>query len=149
MFGALDPTEIEHLLHAHQVGRLGFTGQGRVYIMPVTYGYDGQAVYVVSHEGLKVRLMRANPTVCFEVEEVESPAHWRSVIAHGSYEEITDSVERSRALAIIAAQGPVPLPPSLAPFVEGPGHVVVFRVRLHERSGRFERDEVFSSTNGA
>jgi len=149
MYGALDTAEIEHLLRTHQIGRLGIAGEGRVYVVPVSYGYDGTSIYAVSHEGLKIRLMRANPSVCFEVEEVESPARWRSVIAQGTYGELTDAAERPRALEVIASQGPAPLPPSLAPYLDGPARVVVFRVRLGERSGRFEHDEVFSSTKNA
>lgn len=143
MYGALDAAEIEQILRAQQIGRLGVTDGDRVYVVPVSYGYDGASIYVVSHEGLKVQLMRAHPSVCFEVEEIASPAHWRTVIAQGTYEEITDAAERERALAIIASQGPAPLPPSLAPYLEGPARVVVYRIRLGEKTGRYEYDEVF------
>jgi nitroimidazol reductase NimA-like FMN-containing flavoprotein (pyridoxamine 5'-phosphate oxidase superfamily) len=143
MYGVLDASEIEQVLRTHQIGRLGVTGGGRVYVVPVSYGYDGASVYIVSHEGLKVQLMRANPAVCFEVEEVTSPAEWRSVIAQGTFEEIHDEVERARALSIIASQGPAPLPPSLAPYLDGPGRVVIYRIRLGEKTGRYEHEEVF------
>jgi nitroimidazol reductase NimA-like FMN-containing flavoprotein (pyridoxamine 5'-phosphate oxidase superfamily) len=34
MIGELDRQEIERLLRAEQIGRLGVTGDGRVYIFP-------------------------------------------------------------------------------------------------------------------
>ncbi len=143
MLGVLDSTEIERVLRAEHLGRLGVYGDGRVYVVPVAYGYDGTDVYAHSHEGLKLHLMRAHPEVCFEVEQIESPARWRTVIAHGTFEELIDPAARDAALATILAQGGRPYPPSMAPYVDGPERIVVYRIRLAEKTGRYERDEVF------
>lgn len=143
MIGALDRSEIEQLLRTEQIGRLGIYGDGRVYVVPVAYGYDGAYVYIHSHEGLKTRLMRAHPEICFEIEEIVTPAHWRSVIAHGQFEELSDDTARGEALAVISRQGHQAYPPSAAPYVDGPDRVVVFRIRLTEITGRYEQDQVF------
>lgn len=143
MLGVLEPDEIERVLRSQHLGRLGIYGDGRVYVVPISYGYDGACVYAHSHEGLKLQLMRAHPEVCFEVEEVESPARWRTVISHGAFEELTDPVERDTALATIVAQGGKAYPPSMAPYVNGPDRIAVYRIRLTEKTGRYERDEVF------
>jgi nitroimidazol reductase NimA-like FMN-containing flavoprotein (pyridoxamine 5'-phosphate oxidase superfamily) len=95
MLGELTMAEVERSLRRGQVGRLGVAGEGRVYIFPVSYGYDGTNTFVVSQEALKVRLMREHPEVCFEVEEIESPARRRTVMAHGRFEE--DEVFPSRS----------------------------------------------------
>lgn len=143
MYGELDPTEIERVLQRGQVARLGLVGDGRVYIFPISYGYDGNFIYGISHPGLKVRLMRAQSEVCVEVEEIETPAHWRTVMAHGRFEEITGEAGRDAVLAAIVAQGERPAPPSLAPYMDGADRFVAFRVRLTEKTGRYELDEVF------
>lgn len=144
MIGALDAAEIEQLLSTEHIGRLGVYGDGRVYIVPVGFGYDGTHVFVHSSEGLKVRLMRAHPEVCFEVERVASPADWRTVIAHGTFEELIAPADRDAALAAIVSQGGAPYPPSVAPYEGGPEQLVVFQIRLSEKTGRYERDDVLS-----
>ena len=145
MLGELDVAEIEGVLQRGQIGRIGVAGDGRMYIFPITYGYDGGSVYGVSHYGLKVRLMRKNPEVCIEVEEIESPARWRTVIAHGRFEELTGEADRDAALAAIVSQGPTPAPPSLAPYIDGVEQIIAFRIRIGEKTGRYEQDEVFQT----
>jgi len=103
MLGDLSADEIDQLLRRQQLGRLGVAGDGRVYIFPIAYGYDGAFIYGHSQLGLKVRLMREHPAVCFEVEEVESPARWRTVMAHGTVEELWEQAGRDEAFAQIAA----------------------------------------------
>ena len=131
----LPPNEIEALLHTAVVGRIACCGHGedelgRPYLVPLAYGYDGEAVYAHSAVGRKIRLMRANPLVTFEVDRAEAPDRWRSVIADGIYEELTDSAARAYALSLIY---PAPTPrPALPP------ETIVYRLRLAAKSGRFE-----------
>ena len=87
MLGDLTPEEIERLLRSEAIGRIGCYGFGRPYVVPVTYAYDGVAVYCHSREGLKLRMMRNHPTVCFEVDRVEGVSDWQSVISSGRTRE--------------------------------------------------------------
>lgn len=79
--------EIDELLHEQVVGRVGCHVDGLTYVVPLIYAYDGKAVYVASIEGRKTEMMRANPNVCFEVDEYR-PDGWRSAIVQGDYEEL-------------------------------------------------------------
>ena len=88
MLGTLDQKQIDRVLSSGTVGRIGVHGEGRTYVVPTTYVFDGDSVYCHSAIGLKIRMMRANPDVCFEVEEIDDMANWRSVIAWGRYEEL-------------------------------------------------------------
>ena len=131
----LPPEGIEALLRTAIVGRIaccahGAVGDGRPYLVPLAYGYDGAAIYAHSGPGRKLDLMRAEPRVTFEVDQAEAPDHWRSVVAEGEFEEITDVTERERALRVI-----YPLPAAIPDFGS---QTVVFRIRLTARSGRFE-----------
>jgi nitroimidazol reductase NimA-like FMN-containing flavoprotein (pyridoxamine 5'-phosphate oxidase superfamily) len=141
MIGELNHASIQALLTRLHLGHLGVFGDGRVFVFPVSYGYDGDCIYVQSHEGLKVRLMRSHPEVCFEIEEIEGPGRWRTAIFHGMFEEVTSEAERDRAFAVIAGQGGIRAPDSIAPYLGGPEAIVVYRIRVVEMSGRFERDE--------
>src|SRR5207249_11652316 len=89
--GELDSNQIDHLLQTEVVGRLGCHADGKTYIVPITYVYDGGYVYGHTIEGTKTRMMRANPEVCFEVDHIDDLTNWQSVIAWGSFEELYDA----------------------------------------------------------
>ncbi len=144
MIGSLDAREKDQVLRAECIGRLGLFGGGRVHIFPVCYGYDGQDVYLHSRDGGKLAYLRAHPGACLEVEQITTPSLWRTVIAYGVYEEITEPVARRRALALIAGQGGRPHPPSLAACPPGDGEPVVYRLRLYDIQGRYERDALLA-----
>jgi nitroimidazol reductase NimA-like FMN-containing flavoprotein (pyridoxamine 5'-phosphate oxidase superfamily) len=134
----LPDNEIEELLRSAIVGRIaccdhGQNGAGRPYLVPFAYGYDGEAIYAHSGPGRKLDFMRAQPLVTFEVDEAAAPDRWRSVIAEGIFEEITDVDARYGALRIIYP-APDPLP-------ELGAQTVVYRIRLTARSGRYETPE--------
>jgi hypothetical protein len=128
----LDRAEIDDLLRAQVVGRVGCHAEGLTYVVPVIYAYDGESFYVYTVEGLKVRLMRANPRVCFEVDEYERGS-WRSAIVQGRYEEL-DHAGGERALALLgerfAARG------SGARRPRAEGAPVAFRIVIDEVTGR-------------
>ena len=102
MIEELTRTEVDELLSEHVVGRIGCHADGLTYVVPVIYAYDGEAVYVASVEGQKIRMMRANAEVCFEVDEYERGT-WRSVVAQARYEELAGS-GAERALELLAAR---------------------------------------------
>src|SRR5918996_5276470 len=111
----LPDNEIEELLQTAIVGRIaccdhGANGDGRPYLVPLAYGYDGEAIYAHSGPGRKLDFMRAEPRVTFEVDEGSAPNCWRSVIVEATFEELTDEAEREAALRTLYP-GPDPLPP--------------------------------------
>jgi uncharacterized protein len=140
MVGLLSCEEIENLLQRQCVGRIGCSIDERPYIVPMRYVYDGAAVYAVSGPGLKIDAMRAHPLVCFEVDEIDSSGTWRSVIASGVFSEITDDDERRSCLRNLgvgwAGSEGSDSPPDSPP----PTGIIVFSIRLLEKSGRFGRE---------
>lgn len=149
MLGELTEKQIEGLLKRQVTGRLGCHAEGLTYVVPVNYMYKDDAIYAHSGSGRKIDMMRKNPQVCFQVDEMESIFRWRSVIAWGTFEEITDIREQQQAMQGIIHR--------IMPFVEGPaGHpshgitanesdlgttldVIVYRIRLTRKTGRFEQ----------
>lgn len=153
MLGELNEAQVDQVLRSEVIGRLGCHAQGLTYIVPLTYAYDGDCIYGHSAEGMKVRMMRANPNVCFEVDDMESMANWRSVIAWGTYQELSGE-EASRAMQLLIERlrplitsetGPSPHEDGTASSEAHRGDAagktaVVFRIRLQEKTGRFEKN---------
>lgn len=142
MLGILDSHEIEEVLAGEAIGRIGCLADGHVYVVPITYAYDGECIYAHSGEGTKLRGMREHPEVCFEVEHVDDLARWRSVIAWGRFEELRGE-DAARGMQVLQER----LRPRMVSETARPTHgaqashqgAVIYRIRLRERSGRFER----------
>ena len=157
MIDILDNNQIEEVLKKHFVGRIGCHTNDQVYVVPVSYAYDGKYVYVRSFEGKKIETMRNNPKVCFEVDETQNMANWKSVIAWGEFEELTDKAERNKALKILIDRhlplltsdmshlGDIwPFPPEDLSSIKG----IVFRILLKEKTGRYEKSVISPSLHG-
>jgi hypothetical protein len=145
MLGELNERQIDQVLRSEVIGRIGCVSEGRVYVVPVTYVYDGTCTYGHSMDGAKLRAMRANPDVCLEVEHVDNLSNWQSVIAWGTFEELEGQewdagmrllVDRIMPLLVSSTSGP---PHGESPGASGPRHGSVYRIRLGERTGRFEK----------
>lgn len=147
MFGKLNPEEIERVLKHEIIGRLGCHAGDITYIVPVSYAYDGVYIYGRTFEGMKIDMMRKNPKVCFQVDNMRNMANWKSVIAWGEYEELTETEERNHALRQLNDRTlPVitsktvqltpqwPFPSNDLENIKG----IVYRIRLQEKTGRFE-----------
>jgi uncharacterized protein len=128
--------EIDEFLRGQRIARLGCHAAGATYVVPLIYAYEDGAVVAVTTEGRKTAMLRENPRVCVEVDEYDSDGKgsWRSVIAHGTSEELAGgAIEPALALlrerfARAAGRAAEPRPP-------GP-NVVVLRIELDEVSGR-------------
>src|SRR5687767_3392985 len=100
MIGNLNEQECLKLLDKNFFGRLACCENNHPYLTPISYVYhDG---YIITHSirGKKIRIMRNNPHVCLQVDEIETYENWRSVIILGQYEEITGEMEQYEAMKI-------------------------------------------------
>ncbi|HEX5275482.1 MAG TPA: pyridoxamine 5'-phosphate oxidase family protein [Candidatus Rubrimentiphilum sp.] len=143
MIGVLPDDEIERMLSQEFVGRVGCSADGRPYVVPVAYAYHGGCVYSHSAEGLKIRIMRRNPNVCFEVDRVQDEVNWRSVVARGTFEELHGEAAEDAMRLILLKFLPAKIRDPAAELpVTRPGVLekgaVVYRIRLTERTGRFQ-----------
>jgi nitroimidazol reductase NimA-like FMN-containing flavoprotein (pyridoxamine 5'-phosphate oxidase superfamily) len=150
MLGELSAQEIEELLSIEVTGRIGCHADGRTYVVPITYAYQSTFVYCHSPDGLQIRMMRKNPVVCFEVDRVEDLGNWRSVIATGRFEELSGrealdamDVLIARFMVIERLNDPHPSYVFRESEVEPPRadgrEIVLFRIHLAKKTGRFER----------
>ena len=145
MLGALNHDEIEQLLMRASIGRIGCQAEGRMYVVPIIYAYDTDCVYAHSADGLKIRTMRANPNVCFEIDDIVDLAHWTSVVAWGTYEELSGALEERASTLLLSRLGPMRTSatalkhPRLHGIAQEGSRTNLFRIRLTEKTGRFER----------
>ena len=107
--------QIDDIIRQSRVCRLGLVRDGEPYVVPLCFGYDGDAVYLhMAAAGAKLDALRAHPRVCLEWDEpgpvlpADAACGWgmayRSVIAYGVAVELTDQEAKRRALALIMAQ---------------------------------------------
>jgi nitroimidazol reductase NimA-like FMN-containing flavoprotein (pyridoxamine 5'-phosphate oxidase superfamily) len=135
VIGELTRAEIDELLGKHVVGRIGCHVDGLTYVVPVIYAYDGECLYVASVEGQKIRMMRARPEVCFEVDEYAAGS-WRSAIAQGVYEELAGE-DADAAIALLAERfGRGGSGSPRRRHVTDGAKTVCFRIRITEVTGR-------------
>jgi nitroimidazol reductase NimA-like FMN-containing flavoprotein (pyridoxamine 5'-phosphate oxidase superfamily) len=110
-----DRAVIDAIIRQCLVCRLGLSDGEEPYVVPLCFGYDGEALYFHSaSEGRKIDILRKNSRVCFEFDipegmrEAEQGCRWgikyRSVIGFGTAEIVDDQEGKRRALEIVMAQ---------------------------------------------
>jgi uncharacterized protein len=100
------PAEMHALLQRGSFGHLGCARDGRPYVLPMNYAYDGKELYFFTTEGMKTQFIAANPHVCLQVEEITDSTHWRSVMVIGRAEQLTTPEETQRAMQLISERNP-------------------------------------------
>ena len=107
--------EIEKIIAACKVCRLGITDETAPYVVPLNFGYNAGVLYFHSApEGKKVDLLKQNPRVCFEMDRIikmithEDACEWgvkyESVIGYGQARIIESDDEKVEALDRIMSQ---------------------------------------------
>jgi len=148
MLGKLNEQQMEALLKQQVTGRVACHADGITYIVPINYVYDGTCIYSHSAAGKKIEMMRNNPQVCFEVDEIQSIFKWKSVIAWGVFEEVIDIAEQQRLMqGIIHRIMPLADKPENHPshgIAENDSDIgtdlglIVYKIALTHKTGRFE-----------
>lgn len=103
--------EAEKLLAKALTGRLSMCKDNQPYVVPVCFIYHrGKIFFHSALKGRKMDFMRANPTVCFQVDEhslvtsskpCNFTMHYHSVVATGRVRFLTDSKEKLRILKML------------------------------------------------
>lgn len=171
MWGDMEKSQIESLLESEFIGRIGCFDGDNVYVVPVTYAYDNGYIYGHTKDGLKIRIMRKNPKVCFEIDWMKDMSNWKSVIVYGTFEELEGS-DANNGLEILKKSIMSKLdrktPPTeepgqsnlgienfaflhsfLSPFLHSKNNeifeIVVYRIKVNEVTGKFGNNEKSNS----
>ena len=76
------------------------------YVVPVHYAYDGDNLFIYTTEGKKTDIIKVNPEICLQAEDVKDNENWRSVMVSGTAAQITDENLRQKALDLILKINP-------------------------------------------
>jgi nitroimidazol reductase NimA-like FMN-containing flavoprotein (pyridoxamine 5'-phosphate oxidase superfamily) len=131
---------IELLEHA-KLGRLACVHDGEPYVVPMSFEYDGGYLYGVSRRGRRIECMRANPSVCVQLDEIRNRSDWVSLVVHGKYEELpaTDNAACARAHHILQRNPAWWEPGCAKTMIDGKelhGEGVFFRIHIDRITGR-------------
>lgn len=98
--------QIEDLLARVGYGHFACARNNQPYIVPIHYSFRKPDLFVYTTDGKKSEIIRANPAICLQVEEVIDDGNWQSVIVMGEAERIDSRAEREEAMAVIQADNP-------------------------------------------
>ena len=148
MLGDLNKKELIDLLESQVFGRLGCAVDGETYIVPINYVYRNNAIYAHSGNGKKIEMMRANPKVCFQVDEILDTFRWKSAILLGDFIELEDEERQQVMQGIIHRIMPLTDRPTeqtshgIKP--EEQTNIVVFKIEISKVTGKFETHDITS-----
>jgi uncharacterized protein len=92
--GELNATQVRQLLAAHHLGRLTCHTGDRARVLPVTYrASDAEHIEIETSDDTCTGLARERASVRFEVDDVNGPSRWSTVIGWGFLEEATPQHE--------------------------------------------------------
>jgi nitroimidazol reductase NimA-like FMN-containing flavoprotein (pyridoxamine 5'-phosphate oxidase superfamily) len=135
--GKLENAGALALLRERTLGRLGCIASGWPYVVPVNYYFDGQDIYIHTLPGKKLDSLRANPRACLQVDEIKGPCNWRSVIAYGPFEEVSNQETQETILTKLYSRLPH-MTPVESKLVKGMKGTVVFRIKVEDVTGMAE-----------
>ena len=150
MFDVLNDEQKKEVIANNIMGRLGCNADGKTYVVPISYAFDGDSIYARTFEGMKLDMIRKNPNVCFQVDSFVDMNDWKSVIIWGKVEELSDAKEREKGLNILLSRilpnissdtvkfSPEwPFPTTDLSKIEG----VVIKIAIEEITGRCEKPD--------
>jgi nitroimidazol reductase NimA-like FMN-containing flavoprotein (pyridoxamine 5'-phosphate oxidase superfamily) len=101
-----DLETIHEIVRGCLICRLGLAVDGEPYVVPISFGFDGESVFFhTAATGRKIEMMAANPRVCVQFErnvelvtDDEEACAWtfrfESVIGFGAVTELVDDKDK-------------------------------------------------------
>lgn len=135
----LHNNEAEEVLERVGYGHFACARDNQPYVVPVHYVYDKPNIYIYTTEGMKTEIIKANPRICLQVEEVVDNGDWRSVIVTGQAEQILDRNKREEAIKMIRSTNPTLSPAISIRWVDNwvrENVEVVYRIKPDMMTGR-------------
>jgi nitroimidazol reductase NimA-like FMN-containing flavoprotein (pyridoxamine 5'-phosphate oxidase superfamily) len=136
----LSREEMLRMLEEERVGRVGLNDNPQPYVVPTDFTFEDGAIYIHTPDrGLKARLARANPNVCFEVDRFnETVTDFKSIIIRGLMTEVSDAEERARVMQSLSRKA-AGFNRAAAHRDGGSGaplpHITIFRIEIRDMTG--------------
>jgi nitroimidazol reductase NimA-like FMN-containing flavoprotein (pyridoxamine 5'-phosphate oxidase superfamily) len=140
-FAVLSKAACRTVLRRNRVGRLAYMNGRMLDIEPIGYAMAGDWVFARSAPGAKLAALARKPYAVFEVDEVDGPFDWRSVVAHGTVYRLSPEGsalqrrEYQRAVRAIQRLSPK----AFRKDDPVPDREIVYGMRIHQIDGRVAR----------
>lgn len=144
----MDDEEIRNFLASQRVGVLGLPGDDAPYLLPLSFGYDGDSriyfTYLVGPGSRKRTLSDAADATRFLVFKIDTMYNWQSALLTGTITEVPESEWDALEETLSEVWRP-----SLFENASLSGDVSVYEFRIEEQTGikhqglppALERDE--------
>lgn len=130
----MDEQAIHGFLSSQKTGVLGLPTQDSPYLLPISYGYDGESAlyftYFVSSNSRKQTLSEQTDTASFLVYSVDSMFMWESVVLTGTLDEVPE--EEWEAIDDVLDEV---WRPDIFKREELSGDIAVYAFRIDDQSG--------------
>ncbi|MBD2496599.1 pyridoxamine 5'-phosphate oxidase family protein [Nostoc sp. FACHB-280] len=135
----MNSKEIHELLHQVGYGHLGCVHEGKPYVIPMYYYLEEEDIYLFTTVGMKTHDIDANPEICLQVEEINGPLHWRSIIVNGRASRLTEQPDIDRVMNLIKERNTTLSPAINRTWIDAEGRseaIAIYRIHKSEISGR-------------
>lgn len=140
-FLELTTQDCADVLERNRIGRVAFLRDAQVDIEPVSYVASTNWIFVRSAYGAKLEAFAHNPYVAFEVDEVDGPLDWRSVVAYGTIYMLPSDgapIEQREFRRALKALRTI-MPDALTASDPVPERVFVYGLHVDRLTGRMAR----------
>jgi hypothetical protein len=140
-FLVLAPRDCRAILTRNHLGRLAFVHDGVVDIEPLGYASSRAWLFMRSAPGTKLDALAHRPYVAFQVDEVDGPFDWRSVVVHGTIYRLPEDgspIERRERRHAVTAFRRV-MPAAFTTHDPVPERAIVFGLHIDRMDGRMAR----------
>lgn len=132
--------EMLRMLEEERVGRVGLNDIPHPYVVPTDFTFEDGAIYIHTPDrGLKARLARLNPNVCFEVDRYnDTVTDFKSVIIRGRMTEVHDPAERVKAMQSLGRKAAGFDHTAIHGYRKArppPSAISIFKIVIHDMTG--------------
>ncbi|MFU8868345.1 pyridoxamine 5'-phosphate oxidase family protein [Natronococcus sp.] len=130
----MNDSEVRNFLSTQKTGVLGLPDEGAPYLIPLSFGYDGDSrlyfTYLLGSSSRKEALTERAEGASFLAFSVDTAYNWESVLLSGRISAVSESSwdELEEVLADVWR-------PSLLESASHSGEVAVYEFRIEEQTG--------------
>jgi nitroimidazol reductase NimA-like FMN-containing flavoprotein (pyridoxamine 5'-phosphate oxidase superfamily) len=149
MIGKLDTNQVNNLLCSQSIGRLACTDGEQPYIVPISFSYDGVYIYGQTNMGKKLKIIKKNPDVCFEVDQMMDMRNWQSVVIYGEFEELKNKAAGTgreilfeKEFSLLTNISVHAHEHAVTSILEDKGRIkeILFRIKIKKVTGRYQNE---------